>query len=142
MLTLVITKQELGPPPEEASPDTNEAGDPPQDVESEERGEIRPPPAPAPELSRLLNDNHSDEGEENRDEAVELERRMFEVTSGEFVAVSLDVVGAVRRQWADVAVAVADGAASRSTGAAAAPPVIAGSASGWRSAIAGATRSW
>jgi len=140
MLTLVITKQGLSPSSEDAPPATDEAGSPQQDVESEERGEIRPPPAPAPELSRLLNDNHSDEGEENQDEVVELERRMFEVTSGELVVASLDVVGAVRRQWAVAAVAAPGGAAPRNTDAP--PPVIAGSASGWRTTIARATSSW
>ena len=129
MLTIVITKQELGP--EEASSDTD------QDVESEERGELRPP---SPELSRLLNDQHSDEGED-RDEAVELERRMFEVTSGELVVVSLDVVGAVRRQWAEVGIAAPGGMAPGSTDVVLTPG-NAGSANGWRFTIAGATRSW
>jgi len=139
MLALVVTKQELSPPSESAPPATDEAGSPQQDVESEERGEIRPPLAPAPELSRLLNDNHSDEGEENQDEVVELERRMFEVTSGEFIVASLDFVGAVRRQWAVAAVAAPGGAAPRNTDV---PPlVIAGSANRW-TAIAGATRAW
>jgi hypothetical protein len=89
MLSLVVMRQELLPPPPSSSSPATEA----QDVESEERGEIRPA------LSEMLNDRHSENGVEA--EAAELERSVFEVSAGEFVVARLDIGAAVRRQWGD-----------------------------------------
>ena len=135
MLALVIAKQELLPSRGEGeASDEEEALGPTQDVESEERGEIRPP---LPLLSRTLNDHHSEEGDEETDEAAETERGLFEVTSGEFVIARLDIAGVVRRQWAERAGA---GAAAATVGGVAAggTPRLVRTASGWRFTISGA----
>jgi hypothetical protein len=128
MLSLVVARQELLP----QLTDVDEAVRQ-QDVENEERGEIHP--LPVPRLSETLHDSRSDDGEEG--EAAELERTVFEVSSGDFEVTRIDIMGVVRRQWSE-----GDGAAATPPS----PPRIQGRAEtragDWRFVIRGSAGSW
>ena len=95
MLSLEISKQQLQPEMSEEEEAVGPA--PPQDIENAERGEIRVPPPPP--LSDTFHDTHSNDGDQQR--AAELERQVFEVTSGEFMVARLDIAAVVERLWAD-----------------------------------------
>ncbi|KAA8905502.1 hypothetical protein FN846DRAFT_748309 [Sphaerosporella brunnea] len=95
MLSLVVARQELLP----ALSDTDEAvGEGERDLDSEERGEIQS--LPVPRLSETLHDSHSDNGAEG--EAAEVERTVFEVSSGDFEIARMDIVAVIRRQLGEV----------------------------------------
>jgi hypothetical protein len=100
VFTLVVIKQEeqmlLSPL---GANDEDRPTDPPQDVESEERGEHRQRAADSdPLLSTTLHDTNAEDGGEDMRNA-ELERCTFEIAAGEFEAARMDIGNVLRRQW-------------------------------------------
>jgi hypothetical protein len=126
MLGIVVAKQDA----QVAESGDEGSGEASQDVENEERGEMR---GDQPLLSESTPERY-DGGEET--ERADMERKTFEVSAGEFEVLRMDITSVIRRQWTKAE--QTDDASGRTLGG----PTFERSGMRWRFAIGQQTRTW